>query len=54
MSDTRQYATHPASKRCAVYTLVSVDDAKDDGVGSTDVQFMACHELIASQLGVSG
>ncbi len=51
MSDTRQYATHPASKRCAVYTRVSVDDAKDDGVGSTDVQFMACHELIASQLG---
>ncbi len=51
MSDTRQYATHPASKRCAVYTRVSVDDAKDNGVGSTDVQFMACHELIASQLG---
>lgn len=51
MSDTHQYDTHPASKRCAVYTRVSVDDAKDDGVGSTDVQFMACHELIASQLG---
>lgn len=51
MSDTHQYATHPASKRCAVYTRVSVDDANDEGIGSTDVQFTACHELIASQIG---
>jgi hypothetical protein len=51
MSDTHEYATPPASKRCAVYTRVSVDDGNDDEIGSADVQFMACHELIASQRG---
>ncbi len=51
MSDTHEYATPPASKRCAVYTRVSVDDGNDGEIGSTDVQFMACHELIASQRG---
>jgi site-specific DNA recombinase len=51
MSDAHEHPTPLASKRCAVYTRVSVDDAKEDGVGSTDVQFMASHELIALQLG---
>jgi hypothetical protein len=44
MSDAHEHTTPLASKRCAVYTRVSVDDANDEGIGSTDVQFMACHE----------
>jgi len=51
MSDAHEHPTPLASKRCAVYTRVSVDDANDVGIGSTDVQFMTCHELIASQIG---
>jgi hypothetical protein len=37
MSDTHEYATPPASKRCAVYTRVSVDDGNNEEIGSTDV-----------------
>jgi hypothetical protein len=29
MPDTHEYATPPASKRCAVYTRVSVDDGNN-------------------------
>jgi DNA invertase Pin-like site-specific DNA recombinase len=50
MPDTHECATPPVSKRCAVYTRVSVDGGDKDGFGSTDAQFMACHELITSQL----
>lgn len=34
MSDAHEHPTPLASKRCAVYTRVSVDDAKDDGVSA--------------------
>lgn len=43
----------PASSppiRCAVYSRVSVDDRSEGEFTSTAAQFMACHELIASQL----
>lgn len=36
--------------RCAVYTRASVDDRRDGEFSSTAAQFMACHELITSQL----
>lgn len=36
--------------RYAVYTRVSVDRDPNDRFGSTNAQFMACHEFIASQL----
>ena len=51
MSDSNQSPPESQRKRCAVYTRVSVDDRRAEGLASTDVQFMACHELIASQLG---
>jgi DNA invertase Pin-like site-specific DNA recombinase len=38
-------------QRCAVYTRVSMDNAEDDKLSSVQAQFMACHELIASQFG---
>ena len=50
MSDPQGLVSAPKSKRCAVYTRVSVDGSGRDGFGSADAQFMACHELIASQL----
>lgn len=40
----------PSLQRCAVYTRVSMDNAESDKLSSVQVQFMACHELIASQL----
>jgi hypothetical protein len=39
------HASIPERKRCAVYTRVSVDDALHEPFGSTEAQFMACHEL---------
>jgi len=44
-------STPPRPQRCAVYTRVSVDGAEDDKLSSVQAQFMACHELIASQFG---
>lgn len=43
--------TSPPPQRCAVYTRVSMDNAEGDKLSSVQAQFMACHELIASQLG---
>lgn len=42
-------STPPPPQRCAVYTRVSMDNAEDDKLSSVQAQFMACHELIASQ-----
>ena len=36
---------------CAVYTRVSAEGRADEDFSSTDAQFMACQELIASQRG---
>ena len=44
-------STPPQAQRCAVYTRVSMDNAEDDKLSSVQAQFMACHELIASQFG---
>jgi hypothetical protein len=44
-------STPPPPQRCAVYTRVSMDNAEDDKLSSVQAQFMACHELIASQFG---
>lgn len=52
MAESQVHASIPERKRCAVYTRVSVDDARHEPFGSTDAQFMACHELIASQQGL--
>jgi hypothetical protein len=52
MAVPQVHASVPERKRCAVYTRVSVDDARHEPLGSTDAQFMACHELIASQQGL--
>jgi DNA invertase Pin-like site-specific DNA recombinase len=41
----------PPTQRCAVYTRVSMDNAEDDKLSSVQAQFMARHELIASQFG---
>jgi site-specific DNA recombinase len=51
MAEPQVHASVPERKRCAVYTRVSVDDARHEPFSSTDAQFMACHELIASQTG---
>ncbi len=51
MSDPQPHATVPKTKRCAVYTRVSVDDHRSEEFSSTDAQFIACQELIASQWG---
>ena len=52
MAESQVHASIPERKRCAVYTRVSVDDARHEPFGSNDAQFMACHELIASQQGL--
>jgi site-specific DNA recombinase len=41
----------PAHLLCAVYTRVSAEGRADEDFSSTDAQFMACQELIASQRG---
>ncbi|NBP39952.1 MAG: recombinase family protein [Betaproteobacteria bacterium] len=54
MTEPSAHPTKPSIRRCAVYTRVSVDDRKgpsQENFRSTDAQFMACHELITSQLG---
>jgi len=45
-------STPPKAQRCAVYTRVSMDNSEDDKLSSVQAQFMACHELIASQFGM--
>jgi site-specific DNA recombinase len=50
MSSTHNDKSVPIIMRCAVYTRVSVDRDPNDRFGSTNAQFMACHEFIASQL----
>lgn len=49
--DATPKSSQPQPVRCAVYTRVSVDDRRDGEFSSTAAQFMACHELITSQLG---
>ena len=44
-------SANTAAQRCAVYTRVSMDKAEDDKLSSVQAQFMARHELIASQFG---
>ena len=41
----------PMPLLCAVYTRVSAEGRADEDFSSTDAQFMACQELIASQRG---
>lgn len=43
-------SSQPQPVRCAVYMRVSVDDRRDGEFSSFAAQFMACHELITSQL----
>lgn len=50
MLSTHNVKNAPIIMRCAVYTRVSVDRDPNDRFGSTNAQFMACHEFIASQL----
>jgi len=41
----------PPPQRCAVYTRMSFDGSEEDKFDSINAQFMACHDLIASQNG---
>ncbi len=43
--------TPPTPQCCPAYTRESMNKAQDDKLSSVQAQFIACHELIASQLG---
>lgn len=51
MSTSTAPSAVPTRLLCAVYTRVSAEGRAGDEFSSTDAQFMACQELIASQWG---